>query len=171
MTKWMKAVSFAAHKHRHQLRRDGRTPFIAHPFRVALIVRDLFGVADEEVLAAAILHDTIEDTATDFDDIEEMFGRRVADLVSVLTKDMRLPEDEREREYDRRLAAGPWEARLIKLADVYDNISDSVTAAVAIKAGDKVARALALVENEPHLVQAADLLRAQRDRLLNVEGA
>jgi len=100
-----------------------------------------------------------------------MFGRRVADLVSVLTKDMRLPEDEREREYDRRLAAGPWEARLIKLADVYDNISDSVTAAVAIKAGDKVARALALVENEPHLVQAADLLRAQRDRLLNVEGA
>jgi len=54
MTKWMKAVSFAAHKHRHQLRRDGRTPFIAHPFRVALIVRDLFGVADEEVLAAAM---------------------------------------------------------------------------------------------------------------------
>lgn len=121
---WQDAASFAAEQHRHHVRKDGRTPYVAHVYRVAMTVRDLFGCDDGDVLAAALLHDTIEDTPTDFDDIEERFGTEVAGIVAALTKNMILREDEREADYDARLARADWRARLIKLADVYDNLSD-----------------------------------------------
>ena len=56
------AVSFAARAHQGQFRKDGRTPYASHPTRVCLVMRCVFGVEDPEVLAAAVLHDTIEDT-------------------------------------------------------------------------------------------------------------
>ncbi len=89
------------------------------------IVRDEFGVDDPEVLAAALLHDTIEDTATDYDEIREGFGRRVADLVAVLTKDKRLPEERREDGYFAALARAPFAAKLCKIADTIHNLRDS----------------------------------------------
>lgn len=121
---WARAASFAARAHAGQVRKDGRTPYVAHPFRVALTVRHVFGCDDETALVAALLHDTIEDTTTDFDEIEAHFGRDVAEIVARLTKNSALPEAEREAEYDARLAAGDWRAKLIKLADVFDNIGD-----------------------------------------------
>lgn len=121
---FQRACAFAARAHDGQYRKDGRTPYVSHPFRVAMIVRDVFGCDDEEALAAAVLHDTIEDTRTDYDDLLAAFGRTVADLVVPLTKDMRLEDAARELEYDRALAASDWRARLIKLADVYDNLCD-----------------------------------------------
>ena len=78
---WQQAVSFAARAHDGQLRKDGRTPYIAHPIRVALTVRHLFGVDDETALAGALLHDTIEDTTTDYDDLMAAFGQQVASAV------------------------------------------------------------------------------------------
>lgn len=117
----------AARLHAGQLRKDGRTPYVAHAVRVTMTVRDLFGCDDHEALCAAVLHDTIEDTPADFDDIEEGFGTPVAEIVAALTKNMLMREDEREADYDRRLAAADWRARLIKLADVYDNLCDAVT--------------------------------------------
>src|SRR5688572_12897029 len=95
---WQAAVSFAARVHAGQLRKDGRTPYAAHPMRVALTVRHVFGVDDETALVAALLHDVIEDTKTDYDDILEAFGREAADAVAALTKDGRLPEARREAE-------------------------------------------------------------------------
>ncbi len=121
---WQRAMSFAARAHCHQIRKDGCTPYVAHPVRVAMTIRDVFGCADEATLAAALLHDTIEDTGTDFDDLLELAGLDVAVLVAAMTKDMRMPEAERETEYDRQLEASDWRARLLKLADVYDNLSD-----------------------------------------------
>jgi guanosine-3',5'-bis(diphosphate) 3'-pyrophosphohydrolase len=121
---WQEAASFAARQHRHQVRKDGRTPYVAHPVRVMLAASQVFGCADEVVLCAALLHDTIEDTTTDYEDLHDKFGREVADCVSALTKNMALPEPEREREYDARLARADWRARLIKLADAYDNLCD-----------------------------------------------
>ncbi|MBK7403545.1 MAG: bifunctional (p)ppGpp synthetase/guanosine-3',5'-bis(diphosphate) 3'-pyrophosphohydrolase [Phycisphaerales bacterium] len=121
---WQSAAAFAAKAHEHQVRKDGCTPYIAHPYRVAMTVRDLFGCDDRDALCAALLHDTIEDTPTDRDDIEDEFGPVVAEIVGALTKNMILPEREREPEYDARLARADWRARLIKLADVYDNLSD-----------------------------------------------
>ena len=118
------AASFAARAHRHQTRKDGRTPFAAHPFRVCLVVRHVFGVDDPKVLTAALLHDTIEDTPTDFDDIAEQFGSDVAHWVGVLTKDMRIEEQQREDAYHRALAESDWPVYVCKLADIYDNLSD-----------------------------------------------
>src|SRR5687768_1806066 len=122
---WQQAASFAARAHAGQLRKDGRTPYVAHPVRVALTVRHVFGIDDETALVAALLHDVIEDTKTDYDDLAEEFGRDAADAVAALTKDGRLPEPEREAAYDRQLSAASWQARLVKLADVYDNFCDT----------------------------------------------
>jgi guanosine-3',5'-bis(diphosphate) 3'-pyrophosphohydrolase len=119
------AVSFAARAHRPQVRKDGQTPYAAHVFRVCLVLRHVFGIDDPRVLTAALLHDTIEDTPTDFDEIAEAFGAEVAGWVAALTKDMRRVEAEREAEYHRVLAAAPWQVVVCKLADLYDNLSDS----------------------------------------------
>lgn len=122
---WRDAAAFAARKHSGQLRRDGRTPYFSHVVRVAMTVSETFGCHDEEVLAAALLHDLIEDTTTDYEDILDRFGERVADMVAALTKDMSIPEARREAAYDKRIARADWRVRLIKLADAYDNLVDS----------------------------------------------
>src|SRR3954470_24972191 len=119
------AVGFAAGAHRHQLRKDRETPYVSHVFRVCLVVRHVFGFDDPRMLAAAILHDTIEDTATDCDDIVEHFGPEVARWVAALTKDMRLPHDEREAAYLRVLETAEWQVKVCKLADLYDNLGDA----------------------------------------------
>ena len=120
----LEAASFAARAHQGQLRKDKETPYVAHVFRVCLIVRDLFGFDDPRMLLTALLHDTIEDTTTDFDDLAERFSPEVAEWVAILTKDKRLEEKEREAEYIRRLQEAPWQVKACKLADVYDNLSD-----------------------------------------------
>jgi guanosine-3',5'-bis(diphosphate) 3'-pyrophosphohydrolase len=125
LTPVLEAIAFAARAHRHQLRKDGETPYVSHPMRVCLIARDVFGVADPKVLMAAALHDTIEDTTTDCDDIIERFGPEVARWVAALTKDKRLPDTEREAAYAAALIAGGWPVHICKLADVYDNLLDS----------------------------------------------
>lgn len=119
------ASAFAARAHRHQVRKDRETPYVSHVFRVCLVVRQVFGFDDPQVLAAALLHDTIEDTSTDCDDILERFGPNVARWVAALTKDMRLPHDEREEVYRTTLANAEWQVKVCKLADVYDNLNDS----------------------------------------------
>ena len=121
------AISFAARAHQGHLRKDGRTPYMAHPMRVMMILAAEFGVEDRETLAAAVLHDTIEDTRTDHDDLSEPFGSRVADWVAALSKDTRLAEEERERQYLAALAAAPIEVQLVKLGDIYDNLADCAT--------------------------------------------
>jgi guanosine-3',5'-bis(diphosphate) 3'-pyrophosphohydrolase len=119
------ATEYAAYKHRHQFRRDGVTPYCEHPKAVMAIVRDEFGVRDPETLAAALLHDTIEDTTSDYDDIAGRFGPRVAKMVAALTKDKRLPETRREREYFAQLARAPLGAKYCKIADSLHNLRDT----------------------------------------------
>lgn len=121
----LEAASFAARAHRSQVRKDGMTPYAAHPFRVCLIVRHVFGIDDPEFLTAALLHDTIEDTQTDYDDLAERFGDKVAGWVGALSKDMRLPEGEREAAYIAKLATAEPAVKIAKLADIYDNLTDS----------------------------------------------
>jgi guanosine-3',5'-bis(diphosphate) 3'-pyrophosphohydrolase len=123
----LKAIAFAARAHRPQLRKDGETPYVSHVFRACLTLRHVFGVADVPVLMAAVLHDTVEDTTTDYDDLEEQFGAEVAGWVAALSKDKRLPEPERERQYCATLARSPWQVKVCKLADVFDNLHDLPT--------------------------------------------
>src|SRR5262249_9752006 len=119
------AVAFAARAHRHQQRKDDKTPYVSHVFRVCLILRHVFGIDDDRTMAAALLHDAIEDTTTDFDDLVEHFGAEIARWVAALTKDSRLPWDDREEAYCKALAQAPWKVKACKLADVYDNLMDS----------------------------------------------
>ena len=170
---WQKAVSFAARHHRHHLRKDKRTPYVAHVYRVAMTVRDCFGYDDPEALCAALLHDTIEDTPIDFDDVEEAFGTVVAEMVAALTKNMLLREDAREIDYDERLAKADWRTRLIKLADVYDNLCDMGTRPKAGPAAlarmlAKCERALALAADDasahPETARAIEIVQAEMAR-------
>jgi guanosine-3',5'-bis(diphosphate) 3'-pyrophosphohydrolase len=158
-TPWQRAVSFAARGHEGQLRKDGKTPYVAHPVRVAFIVRHLFDVADNTALTAALLHDLIEDTKIDYDDIAREFGSEVADAVAAVSKDGRLPHDERESAYDKQVAAASWQARLIKLADVYDNYCDSRDDKERGRAAEKVKRAIQCAGNAPQLAHAIELVR------------
>jgi len=82
-----RAMDFAIKAHAGQLRKTGNTPFILHPFEVANIVATM--TDDRDVLAAALLHDTVEDTAVTADDILATFGPRVAELVEAETEDKR----------------------------------------------------------------------------------
>jgi guanosine-3',5'-bis(diphosphate) 3'-pyrophosphohydrolase len=121
----LEAVSFAARAHRHQLRKDDKTPYAAHVFRVCLVLRHVFGISDPAALTAAALHDTIEDTTTDYDNLAEHFGDEVAGWVALLSKDKRQPEEAREEAYLAALAGAPWQVKACKLADLFDNLMDS----------------------------------------------
>jgi guanosine-3',5'-bis(diphosphate) 3'-pyrophosphohydrolase len=121
----LEAISFAARVHQGQLRKDGRTPYASHVFRVCLIVRQVFGIDDASVLTAAVLHDTVEDTTTDYDDLKDEFGAEVAGWVADLSKDKRLPDAEREKAYETQLAQASWQVKVCKLADSFDNLMDS----------------------------------------------
>lgn len=145
---WLKAASFAARAHHGQLRKDKKTPFIAHPFRVAMVLRSVYGCDDDVAIATALLHDAIEDTRTDFDDLEKRFGIEVADCTAAMTKNMFLREDQREPDYDRRLADAPWQARIVKLADVFDNAKDIPRPGLRKKSLTRCRRALELVTDD-----------------------
>jgi guanosine-3',5'-bis(diphosphate) 3'-pyrophosphohydrolase len=127
------------------------------------IVRDEFGVTTPEVLAAALLHDTIEDTTTDYDEIREEFGKRVADAVAVLTKDKRLPEKRREDEYFAGLARAPLAVKLCKVADTLHNLRDTDEAHRG-KALGKGRRLERIFRRSRGLERALDLLRQEMAR-------
>lgn len=125
MEKVINAFKFALERHSGQLRKDGSTPYIVHPFRIFLWLADEGKIYDENVLAAAFLHDLIEDTKTDYDDIMKGFrDKEIANIVAVLTKDKTLPEKVREKMFNQKLKNASWKSKVIKLADIYDNLCD-----------------------------------------------
>src|SRR3954462_12520152 len=91
-TDLLRALSFAALKHRDQRRKGNhQAPYINHPIEVATLIATVGGVDDVAVLQAAVLHDTIEDTDTTSDEIMREFGADVCGLVVEMTDDMSLP--------------------------------------------------------------------------------
>ncbi len=119
-----KALIFAAEKHAGQRRRSTTLPYIFHPIEVATIVSTM--TDDQNVLAAAVLHDTVEDTDTTLEEIEANFGKRVALLVMTETEEKR--ED--------RPPAETWELRKEETLIILENTKD-----VAVKMmwlGDKL---------------------------------
>jgi GTP diphosphokinase / guanosine-3',5'-bis(diphosphate) 3'-diphosphatase len=121
----LKALAFAAHKHRDQRRKDAQaSPYINHPIALADVLVNEGGVTDYEVLCAALLHDTVEDTATTHEELLDAFGSRIARIVAEVTDDARLPKHERKRlqiEHAPHLSEG---AKLVKLADKICNLRD-----------------------------------------------
>jgi GTP diphosphokinase / guanosine-3',5'-bis(diphosphate) 3'-diphosphatase len=121
----LKAFAFAAHKHRDQRRQDqAASPYINHPIALADVLVNEGGVADVEVLCAALLHDTVEDTATTPEELHSTFGPRIAGIVAEVTDDTRLPKAERKRLQVERAGGISREAKLVKLADKICNLRD-----------------------------------------------
>jgi guanosine-3',5'-bis(diphosphate) 3'-pyrophosphohydrolase len=120
-----RALAFAAHKHRDQRRKDAQaSPYINHPIALAEVLAGEGGVADVEVLAAALLHDTIENTATTPEELVEQFGERIAGIVAEVTDDKNLPKQERKRLQVEHAGAISPGAKLVKLADKICNLRD-----------------------------------------------
>jgi len=121
----LRAVTFAADKHRHQRRKDAdASPYINHPIALANVLANEGGVDDVVVLCAAILHDTIEDTETTAADIEILFGAKVSSIVLEVTDDKSLPKEVRKQlQIDHAPHLSP-EAKLVKLADKISNLRD-----------------------------------------------
>ena len=125
LSKLLEAASFAAKRHTGQKRKgsDGE-PYINHPLEVANLLANVGNVSDFDILIAAVLHDTVEDTGVTKEELEARFGQKVADYVSEVTDDKSLPKDERKRlqvEHAPHLSHG---AKQIKLADKISNIAD-----------------------------------------------
>jgi GTP diphosphokinase / guanosine-3',5'-bis(diphosphate) 3'-diphosphatase len=121
----LKALAFAAHKHRDQRRKDPEaSPYINHPIALASVLVREGGVEDVEVLCAALLHDTVEDTATTLEELQESFNSRIAGIVAEVTDDKALPKAERKRLQVEHAARLSPEAKLVKLADKICNLRD-----------------------------------------------
>ncbi len=122
---FVEALAFAALKHRDQRRKDVEaSPYINHPIALARVLVVEAGVDDEVVLAAALLHDTVEDTNTTYEELIEHFGRRIAAVVLEVTDDKLLEKaDRKQMQIDHAPHMSP-EAKLVKLADKICNIRD-----------------------------------------------
>jgi guanosine-3',5'-bis(diphosphate) 3'-pyrophosphohydrolase len=120
------ALAFAADKHRAQRRKDKEaSPYINHPIALADVLVNEGGVDDMVALAAAVLHDTIEDTETSYEELRQRFGKEIADVVLEVTDDKSLPKAERKKR--QVCTPAPRGARLVKLADKICNLRDIVT--------------------------------------------
>jgi (p)ppGpp synthase/HD superfamily hydrolase len=123
--KLLRAITFAAEKHRDQRRKDaGASPYINHPIAVATLLATEGNVSDQVTLLAATLHDTVEDTKTTFAELEEHFGPEVASLVRELTDDKSLEKTERKRLQIEHAPHSSNAAKQLKIADKICNIRD-----------------------------------------------
>lgn len=121
----LRAAAFAAVKHRNHRRKDAdASPYINHPLSLAQILATEGGITDPIVLAAALLHDTVEDTDTTVDELRGQFGSVVASVVAEVTDDKDLPKAERKRLQVAKSGSKSDQAKLVKLADKISNLRD-----------------------------------------------
>ena len=118
------AMIFAAEMHDGAMRKASNIPYIVHPMEAAAVAASI--TDDQEVLAATVLHDVMEDCGVSFEELEARFGRRVAELVREDSNNQGAFADAnwnaRKREAVRRLAVASRELRLIALSDKLSNI-------------------------------------------------
>ncbi len=121
----VKAFDFAAKKHRDQRRKDhAASPYINHPISLVSILVNEAGISDENVIAAAVLHDTIEDTDTTPEEIERHFGPKIRSIVEEVTDNRSLPRAERKALQIQHAPHLSKEAAMVKLADKIANLRD-----------------------------------------------
>lgn len=120
-----RALSFAAHKHKDQRRRDvDASPYINHPISLAAILCTEAHVADVETLCGALLHDTVEDTETTAEELEQIFGESICAIVMEVTDDKSLTKAERKKAQIEHAAHISEKSKLVKLADKISNLRD-----------------------------------------------
>src|SRR6478736_7388500 len=113
-----RAADYAARQHTAQ-RRKGETaePYVNHLTEVAALLAEATGGEDVVLLVGGLLHDTLEDTDSTFEDLVQRFGPEVAQLVAEVTDDKSLPKEERKRLQIEKTAGKSQRAKLLKLAD------------------------------------------------------
>lgn len=125
LANFVKALQFAANKHRGQRRKDlEASPYINHPIGLVHVLLLEAGVGDIDVLCAAILHDTVEDTTTTHEELVSEFGSKVASIVAEVTDDRSLSKEERKKMQIEHAPHLSREAKLVKLADKICNLRD-----------------------------------------------
>lgn len=121
------AAEFAAWKHRNQKRKGvnpKNVPYIQHPLGLANMLVNIGGIDDSVVLVAALLHDTVEDTETTFEELTTAFGERVAHVVAEVTDDKSLSVGERKRRQIQHTGKISDDAKLVKIVDKTNNLLD-----------------------------------------------
>ncbi|MBU6323784.1 MAG: bifunctional (p)ppGpp synthetase/guanosine-3',5'-bis(diphosphate) 3'-pyrophosphohydrolase [Patescibacteria group bacterium] len=122
-----KAMLLAMRAHEGQKRKEGDTPYIVHPVEVALILaRHGF---PEDVLAAALVHDTVEDTSVTLEDVRRELGDGIAKLVAPVTHDDSLPWEEKKHAYLESVRNAPEDVKAISVADKIANAKSLIAAA------------------------------------------
>ena len=121
-----KAAAFALHAHQGQVRKQTDIPYIMHPLEAAVTAQAL--TDDHEIIAAAVLHDVIEDTDCTKEELEEEFGERIASVVNEVSENKmeHLPSEEtwkqRKQETVSRLKASGLPVKTVVLCDKLSNI-------------------------------------------------
>lgn len=134
-----RAIIFAVKAHSGADRKDG-SPYIVHPMEAAVVAATMTG--DREVIAAAVLHDTVEDTSVTAEDIRNEFGERVAALVGADTEDKRrdIPAEDswyiRKKETFDMLEKADRNSKIIVLSDKVSNMRSLYLD--YLRVGDKV---------------------------------
>lgn len=117
------AIEFATKAHEGQFRKGSKRPYIVHPIEVADIVTSM--TKDEDVICAAVLHDTIEDCdGVTAEVLKDKFGARVASFVQSESEDKSKSWEERKSATIQRLGKVPQEVQMIALADKLSNMRD-----------------------------------------------
>ena len=124
----LKAVKFAAEKHRFQRRKDAKkTPYINHPINVVNMLANEGEESDTNLLIAALLHDTLEDTKTKPEEIEKEFGPEVLLIIQEVTDNKMFPSPLRKKLQVKNAHKKSISAKKIKIADKICNIRDIIT--------------------------------------------
>ena len=122
---FIKAVAFAADKHRNQRRKDAAaSPYINHPIALVNVLANEGGITNNDVLCAAMLHDTIEDTETTEAELRLAFGDKITAIVLEVTDDKSLDKATRKQQQIEHAPHISIEAKMVKLADKICNLRD-----------------------------------------------
>ena len=153
----IRALDFAARRHTRQRRKGGaKAPYINHPIRVAYYLDTLAGIEDPHLLAAALLHDTVEDTEATIEELRVEFGGEVAEIVAEVTDDKSLEKHTRKELQVEHAPEASWAAAQLKIADKLCNVEDIATAPPPDWGRDRLTEYLAWSERvvaqlpEPH---------------------
>ncbi|SDC17745.1 HD domain-containing protein [Pelagirhabdus alkalitolerans] len=121
----MRAITYATTKHDKQVRKVEETPYIAHPYRVAMLLKE--HGCDSDTVIAGLLHDIVEDTDGTLDEIKSLFGETVTEYVRFLTEDQQNEEWEaRKQKSIETIRSAPLPVKLIACADKIDNLQSMI---------------------------------------------
>ena len=129
----VRAFAFAYNAHKHSYRKGSRIPYITHPLAVANIL--MRNNSSDELIAAAFLHDVVEDENVSFDELEAQFGKEVCFLVKSVSEPeaLRKKYDDKRKSWRERkqhtidsLSEASYEVKMLSCADKLANLSDTV---------------------------------------------